>query len=33
MGTPLSAGPHPLLHLVASDSIADDVIPLTYVPA
>jgi len=32
-GTPFFAGPRPLLHLVASDLIADDLIRLTYVPA
>jgi len=32
-GTPFFAGPRPPLHLVASDSIADDLIRLTYVPA
>jgi dihydrofolate reductase len=32
-GQPFFAGPRPPLHLVASDSIADDLIRLTYVPA
>jgi dihydrofolate reductase len=32
-GQPFFAGPRPLLHLVASDVIADDLIRLTYVPA
>ena len=32
-GTPFFAGPTPLLHLVSSDLIADDLIRLTYVPA
>ena len=32
-GTPFFAGPRPPLHLVANDSIAGDMIRLTYVPA
>ena len=32
-GEPFFAGPRPLLHLVASDLIVDDLIRLTYVPA
>ena len=32
-GAPFFAGSRPPLHLVASDSIADDLIRLTYVPA
>ncbi len=32
-GKPFFAGPRPPLHFVASDTIADDVIRLTYVPA
>ena len=32
-GQPFFAGARPPLHLVASDLIADDLIPLTYVPA
>jgi dihydrofolate reductase len=32
-GTPFFAGPRPLLRLVTSDLIAEDVIRLTYVPA
>ena len=32
-GTPFFTGPRPPLHLVGSDSIADDLIRLTYVPA
>ena len=32
-GTPFFGGPRPPLHLVANESIADDMIRLTYVPA
>lgn len=32
-GTPFFAGPRPLLRLVASDRVGEDVIRLTYVPA
>jgi len=32
-GTPFFAGPRPPLRFVASDSIADNLIRLTYVPA
>ena len=32
-GQPFFAGPRPPLHLVASDSIAEDLIRLTYIPA
>ncbi|HEX3867736.1 MAG TPA: dihydrofolate reductase family protein [Gemmatimonadaceae bacterium] len=32
-GKPFFTGPRPPLHLAASDSIGDDMIRLTYVPA
>jgi hypothetical protein len=32
-GIPFFAGSRPPVHLVASDSIADDLIQLTYIPA